>query len=400
MPPAERPPGHLLGALLHFGRLLRGLGLSASTGQIADLARALAWIDIARRDDFYSAARCLFVHSPDERALFDRAFDLFWAGQQEWLLEFSMTRAGRAPIQPDALPPGEEAAPGADLTPSPEAGSDQPEPPETRATATYSAAEVLRQRDFSDFSEEDLEAARRFIHGLIWRLDPRLTRRRVRSPKRGDALDLPRAVRQSLRHSGELVSLPWRRRKRKPRPLVVICDISGSMERYSRLLLDFLYALVQDSRQIEAFVFGTRLTRLTPALRRGSVAACLREVGDLVLDWSGGTRIGESLRTFNYTWSRRVLGRGAVAIIISDGWDRGEIALLEAEIARLGRSVSRLIWLNPLLGSPDYEPLVRGIQAVLPYVDDFLPLHNLASLQDLASRLGELSAAPPDRLRR
>ncbi len=162
------------------------------------------------------------------------------------------------------------------------------------------------------------------------------------------------------------------------------------MERYSRLFLDFIYALAQETRQIEAFVFGTRLTHVTPALRYNDVDTAVSKMSELVLDWSGGTRIGESLRTFNYQWSRRVLGRGAVAIVISDGWDRGNIDLLEREIARLRRSVSRLIWLNPLLGAPDYQPLVRGIQAALPYVDDFLPLHNLLSVKALAAQLGQL----------
>jgi hypothetical protein len=181
--------------------------------------------------------------------------------------------------------------------------------------------------------------------------------------------------------------LEWQQRKNKPRPLVVICDISGSMERYSRLFLYFLYALTQGTQRVEVFVFGTRLTRLTPALRYKDVDQAVRRTSQTVLDWSGGTRIGESLRTFNYLWARRVLGRGAVLLFISDGWDRGEINLLEKEMARLRRSVSRLFWLNPLLGSPDYQPLVRGIQAALPYIDEFLPLHNLESFERLRNKI-------------
>ena len=187
-----------------------------------------------------------------------------------------------------------------------------------------------------------------------------------------------------MKHDGEILQLAWNCRIHKPRPMVVLCDISGSMERYSRLFLHFMYALVQGNKHIETFVFGTRLTRLTPALRYKDVDFVLSRVSEQVLDWSGGTRIGESLKTFNYVWARRVLGRGAVLVILSDGWDRGNAALLEREISRLQRSVSKLIWLNPLIGSPDYQPLVRGIRTVLPYVDEFLPFHNLESLERFA----------------
>ncbi len=261
---------------------------------------------------------------------------------------------------------------------------------ETRVLPTYSPVEVFHHKDFADFTEEEFETAKRIIQNLVWRLDQRLTRRKVRAVKRGSYLDLRRAVRSNMKYNGEIVRLAWRQRKSKPRPLVVICDISGSMDRYSRLFLHFVYALAQETRQIEAFVFGTRLTYITPALRHSDVDTAVHKMSELVLDWSGGTRIGESLRAFNYQWSRRVLGRGAVAVIISDGWDRGDIDLLEREIGRLRRSVSRLVWLNPLLGAPDYRPLVRGIQTALPYVDDFLPLHNLMSLEHFAGQLGSL----------
>ncbi len=268
---------------------------------------------------------------------------------------------------------------------------DEPDSPgETRVSPTYSPLEVLLRKDFDDFTEEELDRAKHLIQGLVWRLDQRLTRRKVRAAKRGGYLDLRRSVRGNMKYSGEVLQLAWRRRKLKPRPLVVICDVSGSMESYSRLFLHFIYTLAQETRRVEAFVFGTRLTYITPALRHGDVDSAVQKMSELVLDWSGGTRIGESLRVFNYQWSRRVLGRGAVAVIISDGWDRGDIDLLEREVSRLRRSVSRLIWLNPLLGAPDYRPLVRGIQTALPYVDDFLPLNNLVSLEQFAGQLGSL----------
>jgi uncharacterized protein with von Willebrand factor type A (vWA) domain len=201
-----------------------------------------------------------------------------------------------------------------------------------------------------------------------------------------------RTLRRSLRSEGEVFSWAYREQKLKPRPLVVIADISGSMERYTRLLLHFIYGMKAALNQpMEAFVFSTRLTRITRPLQIRDLDLALKNVGQLVNDWAGGTRIGESLKVFNFEWGRRVLGRGAVVLVISDGWDRGDAELLKREMARLKRNCHRLIWLNPLLGSADYEPLTRGIQAALPYIDNFLPVHNLASLEDLANRLADLN---------
>jgi len=388
--------GHLLANLLRFGRWLRQVGIEVSSRQIYELAQGLTTIDLSRRDDFYHAARSFLVHHAEDLELFQRAFDLFWSGQIELALEFGPARrrlreaAGQDPLESDQAPLAQRR----DLHVSPADGADEAELARaTHVAPTYSPVEILLHKDFAEFTPEELETARRIISSLTWRLDQRLTRRRVRALKRGSYLDLRRAVRHNMKYRGEVIKLAWRRRKAKPRPLVVMCDISGSMERYSRLFLHFLYALVQESRHIEAFVFGTRLTYITPAMRDHDVDSAVKQMSELVVDWSGGTRIGESLKTFNYRWGRRVLGRGAVALVISDGWDRGDTHLLEREIGRLRRSVSRLVWLNPLLGAPDYQPLARGMRTVLPYVDDFLPLHNLASLEQFARRLGSLKCA-------
>jgi uncharacterized protein len=206
-----------------------------------------------------------------------------------------------------------------------------------------------------------------------------------------------RTIRESLRTGGEPIRLYRRRRKLKRRPLVVLCDISGSMERYSRILLQFIYAITNHLEKVEAFVFSTRLTRITRQLQRREVDAAMDEVTRSIRDWAGGTRIGEALKMFNYDWARRVLGQGAIVLIISDGWDRGDVGLLSQEMARLQRSAHRLIWLTPLLGSPYYEPLTRGIQAAMPYIDDFLPAHNLASLEQLGELLEDLSERRPSR---
>lgn len=380
-----------LGNLLRFGRFLRLLGFHVSSDQIYDLADGLAYIDLVRRDDFYYATRSFFVHDIGQIDLFERAFSLFWSGNLEFLVEFGAASRiiPRRTLEDDLSESDEpvlRSGSGLDIAQPPE--SPQPEADLDKSLkTTYSPDEVLRHKDISQFSELELEQAKRIIHNLVWRISERPTRRKVRALKRDSYLDLRRTVRNSLDLGGEIVSLEWRQSKEKPRPLVVICDISGSMERYSRLFLHFLYALAQESQRVEVFVFGTRLTRLTPELRHKGVDQAVRRTSQAVLDWSGGTRIGESLRTFNYKWARRVLGRGAVLLMISDGWDRGEITLLDRELARLRRSVSRLIWLNPLLGSPDYQPLVRGIQVALPYIDEFLPLHNLDSFERLKETL-------------
>ena len=374
-------PGHLLDNLLLFGRVLRGLGLDVNPGRMLDLASALSLVSIGNRQDFYYTSRSLLVHDVDDLELFDQAFALFWRVAPEgWQVRSPAPPSRR---HPQRVPPLLQAPPPAD---GQGAAAD---PLLVEVTMTYSAWEALRHKDFADLSEEEIEAVRRLIASLNWRLGERRTRRF--RPGSGPALDLRRAIRHNLRHDGEILYWPRRVHPFKPRPLVVLADISGSMERYSRLLLHFVYGLTLGlGRPVESFVFGTRLTRITKQLQHKRIDRALREVAATVNDWSGGTRIGESLRRFNVEWGRRVLGRGAVVLLISDGWDRGDPALLMTEMARLQRSAHRLIWLNPLLGSPEYEPLTRGMQAALPYVDDFLPVHNVKSLEALGNVLSRI----------
>jgi uncharacterized protein with von Willebrand factor type A (vWA) domain len=381
--------GHLLANLLHFGRMLRKLGVGVSSRQIYELGEALSWIDLARKEDFYHATRCFLVHKAEDLEVFNRAFDLFWTQVFQGFVQLATQ-----PMKPQEGESSDELRKGERKTIKERSGATILEPDEVDQvtfeesviSGTYSPLEVLAQKDFAELSAEELEIAKNIVRKMVWQLDRRRSRRQVRAAKRADYLDLNRSIRQSMNQGGELIQLAWQRRKTKPRPLIVICDVSGSMERYSRMFLHFLYALVQESRQVEVFVFGTSLSRLTPALRHSEVDIALEKVSQVVLDWSGGTRIGASLKQFNFHWSRRVLGRGAVVIIISDGWDRGELELLEREISRLHRSVARLSWFNPLLGARDYQPLVGGIQTILPHVDDFLSLHNLHSFRQLMER--------------
>ncbi len=392
------PEGNLVYNLILFGRLLRGLGLDANTRQMIDMLHALAYIDLSRKSDFYHAARSLFVRRREEIPLFDEAFEIFWREPLEGKTSLASRVMGerRRFHKPQFTPPPL----GRPVDPPPGNGSDDSsstdEPPIVQATLTYSDREVLRHKDFSQLSGEEIEAIKRMISQLVWQLGYRRTRR-LRAG-RGAQLDLRRTVRQNLQYGGDLLVWAQRHPKYKPRPLVILADISGSMERYTRLMLHFIYSLSEGLQQrVEAFVFSTRLTRISRQLRGQDVDQALSQVSRLVPDWSGGTRIGEALKTFNYNWSRRVLGQGAVVLLISDGWDRGDVGLLRREIIRLQRSCHRLIWLNPLLGSEQYQPLTRGMQTALPYIDDFLPVHNLASLEDLAQHLQSISQIRPVR---
>jgi uncharacterized protein with von Willebrand factor type A (vWA) domain len=387
---AREPHGHLLRNILLFGRMLRELGLEVTPTQIVDLVEALDHIKLRRREDFKHAARTVLVNRREQLTLFDRAFDLFWQAREQG--ELDRLQLG------DLLQhvPQQEME---ELVPTDVGDADtgaERETDETRVDEvfTYSAREVLRHKDFSELSADELEEVKRLIHDMGWDLEQRRTRRKIRSVH-GKYLDMRRTFRRNLRFGGEPLRLAWRRRKQKRRPLVVICDISGSMERYSRILLRFVYAISSGLEDVEAFVFSTRLTRITHHVRQEDIDAALGEITDVVEDWAGGTRIGEALKTFNFEWGRRVLGHGAIVLIISDGWDRGDTDLLQREMRRLQLSCHRLIWLNPLLGSVNYEPLTRGIQAAMPFMDDFLPVHNLSSLEQLGSLLERLGERRP-----
>lgn len=384
--PYSNANSHLLHNLLLFGRLLRGLGLDVNTGRVMDLVHALNYLEIGHKSDFYYAARTLLVHDREDLPLFDQAFEMFWKKPvEEWITANlgGMIPKRRPPRPLTAPPPPSEER---DDEPKRDPNANDQEQPLFLVTRTYSAQERLRRKNFADLTGEELDAVKKLMRELTLHLGERRTRRL--HPGLGQRLDLRRTLRQSYKTHGEILTWATREPKHKPRPIILIADISGSMERYTRLLLHFIYGLAQAHHQpVEAFVFSTRLTRITRQLQYKNVEQALHEVSDAVHDWAGGTRTGDSLKTFNFDWGRRVLGHGAIVLIISDGWDRGDPLLLHQEMARLHRTCHRLIWLNPLLSSPAYEPLTRGIQAALPHIDDFLPVHNLISLEDLAKHL-------------
>ncbi len=388
----EQPSGALLHNLVLFGRVLRGLGFEFGPGRAAEAAAALNLVGVARRGDVQAALRALVVRHREDLGLFDEAFEAFWRKPAEGVTTLDLRAMGerRRFRKPRfgttlSLPPDSSdsrAGAGAHDT-------------LLRVTATYSDREILRRKDFAELSAAERDEVRRlllerpFVGGM--------RRSRRFQAGRGRRLDLRRTLRRNLRSGGEPITLTRLAPKPKPRPLVILADISGSMEAYTRMMLFFAYALGEGARNVETFVFGTRLTRLTRELRGRSVEAALERAAKAVPDWSGGTRIGESLRAFNFAWGRRVRVGSAVVLIISDGWDRGDEDLLRREMARLQRSAHRVIWLNPLLGDAAYEPLTKGMKAALSFIDDFLPVHNLASLHDLAERLSAPDASRPAR---
>ena len=384
-PPENNTDGHILHNLMLFGETLRRLGLDFGSGNMLDLVRATETIPIGRRQDFRHAARCLLVHRKQDFPLFDDAFQIFWRRPSHGISTRDLRSMGeeRRYRNPQVGPPVSGDEEGGDLV------GDAPEGmPGIDMSQTYSAREVLRQKDFADYTPGEIAQARTMMSELSWDLGRRRTRRTRLGD--GEALDWRRTFRENLKYGGELLELSHRQPREKTRPLVLICDVSGSMERYTRLLLHFIHTIAGDLGRVEAFLFATRLTRITRYLNYRSIDQAVNEVARVVPDWAGGTRIGEAVKSFNYTWARRTLGSGPVVLIISDGWDRGEPELLSREMARLQRSCHRLIWLNPLLGSPNYQPLTQGIRAALPYVDDFLPVHNLNSLESLARHLNNM----------
>ncbi len=402
------------GNLLRFGRRLRAAGMPVGSGQILGLVEAIDAVGIGRRDDVYSAAKATLVSRPEQIALFNAEFLRFWSDlidQQPPMFSEAIYDDEESVGMPNASKNKEKGEQGQgakggeiDKTVLAVEGTEDIQdigeteeyeiPPED--VLIFSASEALRKKDFSQFSPEELAEARRLIESMTWRLGTRLTRRRQRAIN-GAYIDYRATLRGAMKQGGIPLDLKWRERKERMRPLVLICDISGSMDRYSRLLLRFVHALEHGLDSVEVFVFGTRLTRITRELRKKNVDQAIADVVASVDDWSGGTRIGESIKNFNYKWSRRVLRSGATVVVISDGWDRGDPQLLGTEMARLQRSCRRVIWLNPLLGAPGYQPLTQGIRASLPYVDHFLPIHNLKSLEALAKLLGAVEDSKPVR---
>ncbi|WP_163271311.1 vWA domain-containing protein [Chelativorans alearense] len=385
------PEGRLADNIVFFARALRKAGLRVGPGAVTDAIEAVLTAGIGTREDFYWTLHAVLVKRHEDHAVFDEAFRLFWRSRE--LIEKML--AMLSPVAPDRA---EKEKPRAGETRASEAFRNDRRDPLARneeieldARLSLSASEVLRNKDFAQMTTEELVAARQAMAALVMPHDLVATRR-FRPDPRGGRIDPRAMMRFGLRTGGDLILPRFRSPRRVHPPLVVLADISGSMSQYTRVFLHFLHALTEKRRRVHSFVFGTRLTNLTRQLRHRDPDEALAECANAVQDWSGGTRIGEALFTFNRLWSRRVLGQGATVLLITDGLERDDIERLSHEMERLNKSCRRLIWLNPLLRFEGFEARARGVRAMLPHVDEFRPVHTLEALEDLCRAL---STPPP-----
>ncbi len=378
--------GKLAENIAHFARLLRDAGLPVGPGHMLDAVRAVEVAGVASREDFRATLHAIFVSKHEQSVIFHAAFDLFWKkrGFVEKLI---------AMMSPMAEPQKQSAKPAPGATRLSEAlAGKRPKreaPPEIEQDMrlTMSGDEVLQKKDFAQMSVEELQRAEQAIVRLRVPQDE-IRIRRFRPDPRGSRIDPRATLRLALSRGGDMFQIARREPAMRPPPIVALCDISGSMSEYSRVFLHFLHHLTK-KRRVETFLFGTRLTNVTRALRNRDIDAALAQVSNAVPDWSGGTRIGTSLHAFNRQWSRRVLGQGATVLLFTDGLEREGVEQLSFEMDRLHRSCRRLIWLNPLLRYDRFEAKASGIRAMLPHVDEFRSVHQLASLRDLAQALSQ-----------
>ncbi len=366
--------------LVTFGRILREAGIEVGPGRLQDALRGLDLVDLQSREQVYHALRCTLVSRRDDIEAFDMAFAAFWerapSTAPEQPVDLGLQAAARPSTRaPSAMPAKDDERP-----------SEEEQPPVLVAS---SRDEVLRRKDFADMTASELRRVRRLIAALP-AAEPRRRSHRLKPGRAGDVLDPRRTLRAAIHTEGVPLRLAYRRRKLVPRKLIFLCDVSGSMEPYARAMIMFLEAAARAGRHVEAFAFGTRLSRLTPQLRDLDPARSLRLAGAAMPDWGGGTRIGESLRAYNEQYGRRGMTRGAVAVVVSDGWERGDLGLLESELARLHRQAHRLVWVNPLKGHSGFEPLAGGMRVALRHSDVFVEGHNLAALEALAEVLSTL----------
>jgi len=383
--------GRLPENLMYFARALRAAGLPLGPGKVLDAVRAVEAAGITNREDFYWTLHAVFVNRRKDREIFDQAFHVFWRNPR--LLERMMSLLlpqFRDPDAAQAQPLNRRVSDALTGGEAPARAREREQPPriEIDAELTWSQRELLQDKDFEQMSAEEIAHARRAIARM--RLDlAEVPTRRFRVHPRGARIDMRRTLRQSLRGGPQALTLARAQPRTLPPPLVILCDISGSMSRYSRMLLHFMHTLTGDRERVHSFVFGTRLTNVSRHLEHTDVDAALERIGAAVDDWSGGTRIGACLHDFNRYWSRRVLGQGALVLLITDGLDRDLAAGLAVEAERLHKSCRRLIWLNPLLRYDKFEPRAAGMRALLPHVDDLRTVHNLYSLGQLCEVLSD-----------
>lgn len=400
--------------MLGFCRALREKKVKVTTGRVLDLYKSLHFIDTAQKDDFRSASRANLVSNYDEIKVFDEIFDDYWCIEQNDEVPEGLDGCGPEgeppPMDMDGCgPEGEDQQQEGEQEGTEEEGEGQGEGEgeeeelfmlddeegaegeegeegEEDNLPSYSPFEVLSVKDFGNIKDEEVTEIRKLIAELAPKLATRISRRKTATPQK-KMIDMRRTIRKNLRFGGEIVNLFHRKQKIKKNDLVLLCDVSGSMDAYSQFLVQFIYGLQSEIKNIQTAVFSTRLTIATPHLKERDLYKALSRLAEKVHDWSGGTNIGGCLKTFNERWGSMMVSKRTIVIIISDGWDRGEIDVLEREMRRLKSRARRVIWLNPLLGSPGYKPIDRGMRTALPYLDQFLPAHNLQSLTALAETL-------------
>lgn len=380
------PTGKMADNIVGFARALRAAGLPVGPGAVIDALDALQLIDIGNRDDLYATLEAIFVKRREHLLIFDQAFALFFRAAEDWqhMLDSIPLPDAAKKKPPPASRRVQEAL-------APPTTHDIPSAEEQELRLAVSDKEILQKKDFAQMSAAEIAEVTREIARMKLP-QAELRTRRVRPDRRGLKLDLRRTLRASLRTGGEVVDIKRLGLIDKPAPIVALLDISGSMSEYTRLFLHFLHAITDDRKRVSTFLFGTRLTNVTRALRQRDPDEALASCTSSVEDWAGGTRIATSLHSFNKLWARRVLGQGAIVLLISDGLERESDAKLAFEMDRLHRSCRRLIWLNPLLRYDGFEPRAQGIKMMLPHVDEFRPVHNLTSMHAL---IAALSSAPP-----
>jgi len=379
------PSNHIANNIVHFARILRRAGLTVGPRQILDAIEAVKHAGFENPDDLYWALHSTLINKHEATEIFDQAFHLFWRDPRmlERMMSLMLPEIATPPADADEKSSRRLAE--ALLKQSPDAARPEETEFDIDASATMSKAEILRTKDFEQMSAAELREAQIALRKLKLTHDM-VTTRRTRPASHGRQIDMRATMQASLR-AGDIIPLKRRDRRQQQPPLVILCDISGSMSIYARVFLHFLHNLSNDRSRVHTFLFGTRLTNVTRHLRNRDIDEALSSVASAVEDWDGGTRIGETLRRFNIDWARRVLGQGATVLLITDGLDRDAGEGLEAEISRLHRSSRRLIWLNPLLRYEQFEPKALGIRTMLPHVDEFRAVHNISSLADLVATL-------------
>jgi len=378
--------GEILSHVLLFARRLKKKGLKITPGRVMDATRSLEVIDLSNRQDFSSALRTNLVSSREDLVVFDELFEQFFSLKPELPLDLEAPameeRVADEEMEEEDLRSTSQQW---ELSPAEEGDEEE------RLPSGYSPKEALMVKEFGQFPPEDQEALGRELLRLLSQIASRVSRRRKPSSK-GREIHFPRTMRKAVRYGGEILELVRRRRKIKPMKVIVICDVSGSMDASTRFILQFFFGLQKIFPRSETLVFSTRLTRITDILRQYRWAEALTAMGKRVQDWSGGTKIGQCLHVFNERYARTLAAQSAVVILISDGWDRGDAELLDGEMKRLKRKARRVIWMNPLLASPEYRPLCQGMRTALPYVDHFLPASTLKGLKSMGEVLAALSA--------